>query len=164
MNFRRSLRMSIILLAVAAGSPAAPASAEPPLELKGSYQIVGGAPGTERATGNVVHTTFVLYSTVSGDFVSAVGTPVVTEYDCITVTGRSISCRAEETFTGTIKGIGAGTTVARAHVKCDLTTGMCAGSSTTRGGSGDLADVRGTVRFEGRILASGTYTARLNQY
>lgn len=164
MTFRRSLHLSIAACVLVAMSLAAPASARPPLDLAGDYRIVGGTERVDRTTGKVIHTEFTLFSMLSGGFESAEDTPVATSYECVEMVGRFISCRAEETFTGSIAGIGTGTTEARVSVRCDLTTRMCAGSSRVRGVSGQLADVRGTVRFEGPVLAPGTYTARLNQY
>lgn len=164
MKHRRSLHVPVVLIGVALGSLAAPAAAAPPVQLEGTYQIVGGTERVDRQSGNVLHSEFTLFTMLSGDLVSAPGTPVATTYDCVEVVGRSVTCRTEETFTGTIAGIGSGTTEARGRSRCDLTTGACSGSSSVRGVSGALADVRGTARFEGPILAPGTYTARVNRY
>lgn len=150
------------LVLVAAGSVTTPVWADPPLVLEGAGQrltlaVVPPVTEAENSTRFGLSTT----ADLSGGLDSSA--PFVGAYTCKTVTqsGRT-KCEGEETFTGTVAGVGEGITVARVTVSCEASD-ACVIRSHIEGVSGDLEDVRGTAI--GQVTADGaiTYTVRLTQ-
>lgn len=161
----KRLLLCLPALAVSAGAVSAPAWADPPLELEGTGQRLSLAvvpPFSEH--GRVSHFGLAVTTDLSGDLDSAAGHPNVETFRCKTVTrAKRTSCRGESLFTGTVVGVGEGTTRSRITGRCDA-TGACAVRIRVEGVSGHLADVRGTGTAHVTPNGDITYSVRLTQY
>lgn len=81
------------------------------------------------------------------------------EGSCIVPPTGIASCRALETFTGTVDGR-EGTAQFVNVFAVDFSTGAFTGRFTSLGGTGDLANLRGEGTFQG-VGATGTYALQV---
>lgn len=158
----KMLHLFALTIAILLGSIAAPAAAAPPREFQGTVLLTSFVTAPEaRTTGNVVHSDAVstsrfLSGPVHGTTQNALR--------CLTIGGDTLRCHVISTFTGSIDGIGEGTTASRQHFTCDLTTFSCEGRFGTISGTGGLANYRdvgsywtvggGVLAYQVRVLQS----------
>ncbi len=158
----KCLKLCLVVLAVSAGSVSTPAWADPPLQLEGTGQRQSLAlvpPFSQN--GNMTRFGLAVTTDLSGDLDST--EPNAETFRCKTVaeSGRT-ACRGEALFTGTIVGVGEGTTLSKVTARCDA-AGACDIRFRIKGVSGALADVRGTGT--GHVSPDGavTYSVRLTR-
>lgn len=160
--FRHLLIAPALGGAMLVGALAGPAAAAPPRELTGTAAAVSATEQVVvRTAGPAVFTEFSNVNELAGDIQGLASA----SYSCVQV-GMVQRCRGTQQFEGTVLGFpGPGRTDAVIRFACDLSTGLCTGSTVTTASSGGLEGLHAFTSFTTQLLPGGggltTYTSRV---
>lgn len=157
---RLTLLSAPVLAAVVAIAPLGPAaSAAPPSDYSGTFQLIKFSFGDIVNTGSVNHFEFFSTTKLSGDYQAN----AANELTCVgyeVARQRSFTCHGTSITTGTLDGKGF-TTTSRVSFRCSFDTDLCRGRSITYEGTGALAGTRGVTMFE-QVASTGAGTWSTN--
>jgi hypothetical protein len=150
---RRSLLLFALTLVVSIGSTSAPAWADHQGEPTGQFAVLEfesvGEP--DREVGAVVQQDYVSRSVFTEGPTTGINEATL---QCLTVRSKRLVCHGTGMFTGTIAGVGTGTTTNRQHFTCRLPDNpfveptVCKGNFRTVSGTGGLAGYRDVGKYE----------------
>ena len=158
MRFQASARLAALIVVplLIVGSAAHAGAAGAPLIATGSITKASFSPSHARVVGSVLLFDFAEIDALTGDFS---GTSVLDGSCAVRVSSGMGTCRAAETFTGTVDGH-AGTAHFWRVFQVDVGTRAFSGRFTALGGSGGLTNLQGRGTFEG-TGPTGTYRLRI---
>lgn len=149
----KRLLLLALTFVVSVGSMSAPAWASHQGQSTGQFAVFSFEPVGEpdREVGVVVQQNYLSRSVFTDG--PAMGS-TETALNCLTVAGKRLICKGEGVFTGTIAGVGTGTTTTRQRFTCDLPADptaeptVCKGTFRTVSGTGGLAGYRDVGTYE----------------
>ncbi len=150
----RRLLLLPVLTALTLGLAAAPASAQAPVPIAGTFTAGPPVPTSAQTVGPVTIFEYTSTVSVTGHH-QATGTVTAR---CVQVEDLFWVCQGEQVLTGALLGV-QGTLTNQLVFVCDLTTLRCEGQSVTVSGTGGLSGARTFSTFQGSLVPGsvGTY-------
>ena len=144
MNRALQLRVSCLVIS---GFMSAPAWADHQGDPTGQFAVIAFDPaGPREQVGVVVRRDYVSRSVFTSGPVQG---STVNALTCLFVSDKRWVCEGEGVFTGTIEGVGTGTTASRQRFTCDpQPVIVCKGHFRTISGTGDLVGYRDVGKYE----------------